>query len=81
MKHGLMHPDLYFDAWASPASAWKVVEQVVRGLRSSRGNAQLYTNLEWLARRADDWPGHAPHRNRLAANSATGPLAWASGPE
>lgn len=60
MKHGLMHPDLYFDAWASPATAWKVVEQVVRGLRGSRGNAQLYTNLEWLARRADEWQDTHP---------------------
>ena len=55
MRHGLMHPDLYFEAWASPASAWNVVEEVVRGLRKSRKNAHLYANLEWLARRAADW--------------------------
>lgn len=55
MKHGLMHPDLYFDAWASPASAWHAVETVVRGLRRRRGNAHVYANLEWLGRRAAEW--------------------------
>lgn len=55
MKHGLMHPDLYFDAWASPAAAWDIVEKVVRGLRDSRGNGHLYVNVEWLARSAAAW--------------------------
>lgn len=55
MKHGLMHPDLYFDGWASPAATWATVETVVRGLRESRGNAHLYANLEWLAAKATGW--------------------------
>jgi len=61
MKHGLMHPDLYFDAWASPASAWAAVETVVRGLRESRGDGHLYANMEWLADKANAWSAtHQP---------------------
>jgi hypothetical protein len=61
MKHGLLHPDLYFDAWASPASVWNATAEVVRGLRNSRGNDHLYANLEWIAARAEAWyQAHEP---------------------
>jgi hypothetical protein len=59
-----MHPDLYFDAWASPTSAWAAVEDVVRGLRERDVNDYLYANLEWLARRAEAW--YASHEATTA---------------
>jgi hypothetical protein len=65
MKHGLMHPDLYFDAWASPASAWSAVAAVVRGLRERDDNDHLYANLESLARLAEAW--YAAHDPTPAA--------------
>ena len=55
MKHGLMHPDLYFDAWASPAGVWRRTEAVIRAMREARGNPHLYSNLEWIAGRAAEW--------------------------
>jgi len=53
MKHDLLHPDLYFDAWASPRATWDACAPVVRGLRES--NADAYVNFEWLANRYDEW--------------------------
>jgi hypothetical protein len=53
MKNGLLHPDLYFEGWASPRAAWDMVAVVVGRLRES--NAEAYVNFEWLANRYDDW--------------------------
>ena len=55
MKHGLMHPDLYFDAWANPTSTWERARIPIEGLRDQLGNDALYANFEWLARRAEEW--------------------------
>jgi len=55
MKNGLMHPNLYFDAWASPTRAWERARSAVEGLRKHSGNEDLYTNFEWLARREEQW--------------------------
>ena len=55
MKNGLMHPDLYFDAWSSPKRAWEGARIAVEGLRKQRGNDDLYANFEWLARRGEQW--------------------------
>ena len=57
MKHGLMNPDLYFDAWANPAPAWERARIAIEGLRDQLGNDELYANFEWLARRAEAWYG------------------------
>ena len=61
MKHGLMHPDLYFDAWANPTRAWARVRVAVEGLRNMVGGDQLYSNFEWLARRGEEW--YAAHES------------------
>ena len=53
MKNGLLHPDLYFDGWASASATWSMVETVVKGLQAS--NPHAYENFEWLARRNDKW--------------------------
>ncbi len=53
MKYGLLHPDLYFDAWASPRAAWRACAKAVHGLRES--NPDAYVNFEWLANRYDEW--------------------------
>lgn len=53
MKNGLLHPDLYFEGWASPRAAWDMVAVVVAGLRDA--NPEAYVNFEWLANRYDDW--------------------------
>jgi hypothetical protein len=55
MKNGLMHPDLYFDAWASPARAWERARVAIEGLRTERGSDDLYANFEWLAGRGEQW--------------------------
>jgi hypothetical protein len=55
MKHGLMHPDLYFDAWASPTSAWERARVAIEGLRKQTGSTQLYKNFEWLAKKGEEW--------------------------
>jgi hypothetical protein len=53
MKYGLLHPDLYFDAWPSPRTTWDACALVMRGLRES--NPDAYANFEWLANRYDEW--------------------------
>ena len=55
MKNGLLHPDLYFDGWASPRDAWNMVETVVRGLQEQKPHA--YENFDWLAQQYDKWLG------------------------
>ena len=55
MKHGLMNPDLYFDAWASPTRAWELARVAVQGLRDQAANADLFANFEWLAIRGAEW--------------------------
>ena len=64
MKHGLMHPDLYFDAWANPARAWRHARVAIRGLRNELGSNELYANFEWLAGRAEEW--YAAHETTAA---------------
>lgn len=54
MKHGLMHPDLYFDVWPDPSRVWKRVEHVMDGIRAE-GDPRAYTGLEWLAARSEEW--------------------------
>jgi hypothetical protein len=54
MKHGLMHPDLYFDVWPDPSRVWKHVEPVMGGIRAE-GDPRAYTGLEWLAARSEQW--------------------------
>lgn len=54
-KRGLMNPDLYFDAWASPTRAWEIARVAVEGLREQLGNDELYANFEWLAHRGEVW--------------------------
>lgn len=54
MKHGLMHPDLYFDIWPDPNRVWQRVEVVVRRLRED-GDPRAYSGLEWLAARSAEW--------------------------
>jgi hypothetical protein len=53
MRNGLLHPDLYFEGWASPRPAWNLVAPVVAGLREV--NPEAYVNFEWLAARYDEW--------------------------
>jgi hypothetical protein len=53
MRNGLLHPDLYFEGWASPRPTWDAVAEVVRGLRET--NPEAYVNFEWLAARYDEW--------------------------
>jgi hypothetical protein len=53
MRNGLLHPDLYFEGWASPRPVWNLVAEAVRGLRET--NAEAYVNFEWLAERYDEW--------------------------
>jgi hypothetical protein len=53
MRNELLHPDLYFEGWASPRSAWDMVATVVAGLRER--NPEAYVNFEWLAERYDGW--------------------------
>lgn len=53
IKHDLLHPDLYFDAWPSPRAAWDACATVVHALREA--NADAYVNFEWLANRYDEW--------------------------
>lgn len=55
MKHDLLHPDLYFEGWASPRAAWNACATVIQGLRES--NPEAYVNFEWLANRYDEWLG------------------------
>ncbi len=55
MKHGLLHPDLYFDAWASPSAAWEKARVAIEGLREQSGNHHVFENFEWLARRSAEW--------------------------
>lgn len=55
MKHGLMHPDLYFDAWASPTATWSHAKTVINGLRDEMAAPEIYTNFEWLARTGHAW--------------------------
>jgi hypothetical protein len=54
MKHGLMHPSLYFETWADATRVWERVEPVVRGMRE-HGSSDAYTGLEWLAVRRQEW--------------------------
>ena len=67
MKHGLMHPDLYFDAWASPTRAWEVARVAIEGLRNQLGSDDLYSNFEWLAKRGEQW--HAAHEPEIGSAS------------
>jgi hypothetical protein len=53
MRNALLHPDLYFEGWASPRPVWDLVAPVVRGLRET--NPEAYANFEWLATRYDEW--------------------------
>ena len=55
MKNGLLHPDLYFDAWASPTAAWTKASAVIEDLRTGKANRRLYENFEWLAKRGEAW--------------------------
>lgn len=64
MKHELMHPDLYFDAWGNPTRAWERARVVIEGLRSQLGSDELYANFEWLARRGEEW--YAAHEAAAA---------------
>jgi hypothetical protein len=72
MKHGLMNPDLYFEAWASPVTVWGSVEAVVRGMRARQGEDRLFANLEWLSARAENWhaPGHPTEEPAALAGSS-----------
>lgn len=54
MRHGLLHPALYFEAWAAPEAVWDRVADVVRGLREE-GSRDAYKYAEWLAARAREW--------------------------
>ena len=54
MKHGLMHPSLFFETWPDASRVWASVEPVVRGIRENR-SSDAYTGLEWLARRRAEW--------------------------
>jgi hypothetical protein len=65
MKHGLMHPDLYFDAWASPTRAWERSRVAIEGLRKQAASDQLYANFEWLAGRGEEW--YAAHQAATAS--------------
>lgn len=55
MRHGLLHPDLYFDSWADPTSTWTRLEPVVMGLRQESAAPDLFRNFEWLAAQAIGW--------------------------
>jgi hypothetical protein len=61
MKHGLMHPDLYFDGWADPRALWAKAEQVVKAIRAESANEEIFKNFEWLAARCEQW-----HHERTA---------------
>ena len=54
MKHGLMHPSLFFETWPDATRVWERVELVVRGIREN-GSSGAYTGLEWLAARRQEW--------------------------
>jgi Domain of unknown function (DUF4760) len=48
VKHGVLNAALVDDlVWV--AGAWKVAEQVCKGLREEAGEPRLYENFEWLA--------------------------------
>ena len=58
MKHGLMHPSLYFETWPDATRVWARVEPVVRGIREER-SSDAYSGLEWLAGRRQEWAAAA----------------------
>jgi hypothetical protein len=55
MKNGLMHPDLFFDAWSSAARTWKRLGPYVVGLREQGKAPRLFENVELLAKREEEW--------------------------
>ncbi len=48
MKHGLMHPALFFEGWTPVRRIWERAMPFVLGIRAE-GNPNAYKNIEWLA--------------------------------
>lgn len=55
MRHGLLHPDLFFEGWPDPTSTWTRLEPVITGLREENADPGAYRNFEWLAAQAIGW--------------------------
>lgn len=58
-KNGLLHPELLFASWRSPAEVWAMTQTWIRGLQTARGSPHLYENVEWLAEFEIVWRGAA----------------------
>jgi len=60
MKHGLLHPDLYFEGWSDPRATWTMAEEVIKGMRVEAGSDDLYKNFQWLAAACEQWHATGP---------------------
>ncbi len=53
-KHHLINEDLLFD-WLAVSMHWRLVEDIVAGIRSKENNTSLYENFELAARAHEGW--------------------------
>jgi hypothetical protein len=55
VKHGIMHPTLFFTSWRSPIEIWTAAEEGVGVMRTRRRLARLWDNVGWLANFELEW--------------------------
>ena len=55
VKHGIMHPTLFFTTWRSPIEIWAAAECGVELIKARRGADRLWDNVGWLANFELEW--------------------------
>jgi hypothetical protein len=55
VKHGIMHPTLFFTTWRSSIEIWAAAEYGVELIKERRGAGRLWDNVGWLANFELEW--------------------------
>jgi hypothetical protein len=55
VKHGIIHPTLFFTTWRSPIEVWNAAEDGVEVMKARRDLLRLWENVGWLANFELEW--------------------------
>lgn len=55
VKHGIIHPTLFFTTWRSPIEIWAAAEEGVAIMKQRHGLPRLWENVAWLAGFELEW--------------------------